>query len=127
MESAVLLFRKVTFSVFALGALFCTSAFSAISSTEYVDKHVENKGSDLATKAELAGKQDKGDYALKSDVPTKTSELTNDSGFVRSVDVPSVPDKVSELENDSGYITDSALSGYATTSSMNTELAKING
>lgn len=71
MESAVLLFRRVAFSVFALGALFCTSAFSAIPSTEYVDKHVENKVSDLATKAELAGKQDKGDYALKSDVPTK--------------------------------------------------------
>ena len=30
------------------------------------------------------GKQDKGDYALNSDIPTKTSELTNDSGFIDS-------------------------------------------
>lgn len=43
----------------------------------------------LATKTELQNglntKQDKGNYALKSEiptVPTKTSELTNDSGFI---------------------------------------------
>lgn len=33
-------------------------------------------------------------------VPTKVSELENDSGFITS---ESVPTKVSELENDSGY------------------------
>ena len=40
-------------------------------------------------------------------VPTKTSELTNDSGFITINDVPevTVPTKVSELENDSGFIT----------------------
>ena len=45
----------------------------------------------LATKTELQQglntKQDKGNYALKSEiptVPTKTSELTNDSGFITS-------------------------------------------
>lgn len=37
-------------------------------------------------------------------VPTKTSDLTNDSGFVTSV-----PTKTSDLTNDSGYITSSAL------------------
>ena len=35
-------------------------------------------------------------------VPTKTSELTNDSGFVTSADVPT---KTSQLENDSGFLT----------------------
>ena len=30
----------------------------------------------------IASKQDKGDYALKNDIPTKTSDLTNDSGFL---------------------------------------------
>ena len=29
----------------------------------------------------IDGKQDKGDYALKSELPTKTSELTNDSDY----------------------------------------------
>lgn len=38
--------------------------------------------SHLATKTELANKQDKGNYALKSEIPTKTSSLTNDSGFL---------------------------------------------
>ena len=33
----------------------------------------------------LEGKQDKGDYALKSELPTKTSELTNDSGFLTAI------------------------------------------
>ena len=47
---------------------------------------------------------DLGDYAKKSDiptVPTKTSQLTNDSGYITS---SSIPTKVSQLTNDSGYI-----------------------
>lgn len=35
-------------------------------------------------------------------VPTKTSDLTNDSGFVTSADVPT---KTSDLTNDSGFLT----------------------
>ena len=42
--------------------------------------------------------------SLKADVevPTKTSELDNDSGFITDDDIPT---KVSELENDSKYLT----------------------
>lgn len=47
-------------------------------------------------------------------IPTKTSDLTNDSGFITASDIPSIPTKTSDLTNDSGFITDSALSGYAT-------------
>ncbi len=41
-------------------------------------------------------------------VPTKTSDITNDSGFITASDIPSVtvPTKVSDLENDSKYQTD---------------------
>ena len=39
-------------------------------------------------------------------VPTKTSELTNDSGFVTSA---AVPTKTSELTNDSGFVTSAAI------------------
>ena len=39
-------------------------------------------------------------------VPSKTSELDNDSGFITSAAIPS---KVSELDNDAGYITSSAI------------------
>ena len=42
----------------------------------------------------------------RKDVPTKTSDLTNDSGFITSA---SVPTKTSDLTNDSGFITSSAL------------------
>lgn len=41
-------------------------------------------------------------------VPTKTSELTNDSGFITANDIPAaqeVPTKTSDLTNDSGFIT----------------------
>ena len=34
--------------------------------------------------AALDSKQDKGNYALKSEIPTKTSQLTNDSGFINN-------------------------------------------
>lgn len=39
-------------------------------------------------------------------IPTKTSDLTNDSGYITSA---SVPTKVSQLQNDSGYITSASL------------------
>ena len=50
----------------------------------------------------LEGKQDKGDYALKSELPTKTSELINDSGFLAAIP--------------SEYVTDTELTAknYAT-------------
>lgn len=47
------------------------------------------------------------------DVPTKTSDLTNDSGFITSDAIPTVPTKTSDLDNDSGFVT---------TSEMNTAL-----
>lgn len=40
-----------------------------------------------------------------SDIPQKTSELENDSGFITADDIPAVPTKTSELQNDSGFIT----------------------
>lgn len=52
------------------------------------------------------------DYAKQTDiptVPTKTSDLTNDSGFITSSAIPTVPTKTSQLTNDSGYITSSAI------------------
>jgi len=43
---------------------------------------------------------------LNANIPTKTSDLTNDSGFITSANLPT---KVSDLTNDSGFITDSSL------------------
>lgn len=52
------------------------------------------------------GIQPEGNYATISDIPTKTSELTNDSGFITS---SALPTKTSDLQNDSGYITSADL------------------
>ena len=37
------------------------------------------------------------------DVPTKTSDLQNDSGFITASDIPTIPTKTSQLTNDSGF------------------------
>lgn len=42
-------------------------------------------------------------------VPTKTSDLQNDSGFITAADIPAIPTKTSELQNDSGFVTSSAI------------------
>lgn len=87
--------------------------------------------SDLATVA-TTGSYD--DLSNKPTIPTKVSQLQNDSGYVPSSSLatvattgaysdltgtPTIPTKVSELQNDSGYITDSALSSYQTKTDAN--------
>jgi hypothetical protein len=44
-------------------------------------------------------------FLTTADIPTKTSQLTNDSGFITSSDIPTIPTKTSQLTNDSGFIT----------------------
>lgn len=57
-------------------------------------------------------------------IPTSTSELTNDSGFITNNDLPDVPTKTSELANDSGFITVDDISGKANQSYVDDKLAK---
>lgn len=52
------------------------------------------------------------DYAKKTNipsVPTKTSDLANDSGYITASAIPEVPTKTSDLTNDSGFITSAAI------------------
>lgn len=49
-----------------------------------------------------AENQDIIDNTIKASIPTKNSQLTNDSGFITSADIPT---KVSQLANDSDYQT----------------------
>lgn len=48
-------------------------------------------------------------FATTSQIPTKTSDLTNDSEFITAKDLPNVPDVVSAFINDAGYITSEAI------------------
>lgn len=43
------------------------------------------------------------------EVPTKISDLTNDSGFITAAAIPAVPTKTSDLQNDSGFVTSAAI------------------
>lgn len=74
-------------------------------------------------------------FATTSQIPTKTSELTNNSGFITAKDLPNVPDVVSAFTNDVGYITSEALptktsnlindSGFITASSIPTKTSEL--
>ena len=122
--------------------------WTASETQEYVDNAIEGISGfvteeqfeeGLATKQDVIDADNKLDYALISGtptIPTKTSDLTNDSDFQTGTDVqtalnvkqdvidannklaydllsgtPSIPTKTSDLQNDSGFITDSSLSG----------------
>ena len=52
------------------------------------------------------------------DVPTKTSQLQNDSGYITSDDIPTIPTKTSQLQNDSGYITSDDIPAIPTKTSQ---------
>ena len=61
------------------------------------------------------------DKTVNIAVPTKTSDLSNDSGYITNEALDDyatkaeLPTKVSQLENDSKFINESALDGYAKT------------
>ena len=72
---------------------------------------------------------------LESEMPSKTSDLTNDSGFITSSDVPT---KTSDLNNDSGFITNAPVAAeaaraqaaealLATISSLQAEISRATG
>ena len=102
-------------------------------SSDKIDTELGTKAntSDLATVATTGSYTD---LSNKPTIPTKVSELQNDSGYVAGSSLatvattgaysdltgtPTIPTKVSELQNDSGYITDSALSDYQTKTDNN--------
>ena len=75
-----------------------------------------------------------GTKANKTDIPTKVSQLENDSGYLKDhqdlsayAKTADIPTKTSELENDSGFLTEHQdLSAYAKTVDLNTTVSSIN-
>lgn len=47
-------------------------------------------------------------FITEADIPSRTSQLVNDSGFITSA---AIPTKVSQLTNDAGYATDDSVEG----------------
>lgn len=78
-----------------------------ISSTGVISATVPTKTSQL---------QNDSGFITSASVPTKTSELQNDSGFITSA---SIPTKTSDLQNDSGFITSSDVGDGTITIQMN--------
>lgn len=82
-----------------------------------------------------AGEIDLSQYAKLEDIVKKTSELTNDSGFItindvadyaKKSDIPVVPTVVSAFENDKGYLTEhQSLDGYAKTENIPTKVSQL--
>lgn len=48
---------------------------------------------------------DLSDYAFKTDLPTKTSQLTNDSGFITAADAPKVTESSGEATSNTSVVT----------------------
>ena len=73
------------------------------------------------------------DYAKTEDIPTKTSELTNDSGFLTEhqdishlANKSDVPTKVSQLTNDKGYLTEhQSLEGLASETYVDNKVSNL--
>lgn len=72
------------------------------------------------------------DKTVNIAVPTKTSDLSNDSGYITNEALDGyatkaeLPTKVSQLENDSKFINESALDGYAKTVDIPTKTSQLN-
>lgn len=85
---------------------------------KYTKAEIDALNTALEGKIDL--KQDKGDYALKSDIPTKVSELTNDSNFVTEAEVSGdLAGKADKTYVDEQLATKQPVGDYAT----KTELA----
>lgn len=65
------------------------------------------------------------------EIPTKTSDLTNNSGYITSsalnsyAQTSAIPTNVSQLSNDSGYLNSSDLEGYALSSEVPTKTSQL--
>ena len=88
--------------------------------------------------AEVSYTGDYGDLHNTPAIPSKTSDLTNDSGFITSADIPPIPSKTSDLTNDSGFITSADIptipsktsdlvndSGFITSASLPTKTSDL--
>ena len=90
-------------------------------SSEKIDDELDLKA-DTADLAEVATSGSYNDLSNKPSIPTKTSELTNDSGFITSAQVPTIDDtSVSSSSVWSSYKTSDVLGNKANSSDVYTK------
>jgi hypothetical protein len=74
---------------------------------DYVDDRIAEieigGGGEIPDLENYATKEFVAQEISKIDIPTKTSELTNDSGFITKNDIPTIPTALSQLEDDSSH------------------------
>lgn len=89
-----------------------------------VTESINNLKTSLESQIEL--KQDKGDYALKSDIPTKVSELQNDSQFVtKTALTDGLAPKADKTYVDEQLATKQPVGDYATNDDVNEEIETL--
>ena len=129
-------FAGITFNTYNNGAVALTlSPFTIINVEKSTNESIpiwEYKIIDIALQKIIVGMalyfDDYGGYyyelAMADNIPTKTSDLTNDSGFISGITSSMVTTALGytpyNSTNPSGYITSSALSPYALSSSLAT-------
>lgn len=85
---------------------------SVVNANKVAQVTVPTKTSDLTNDS---------NFATTSQIPTKTSDLTNDSNFATT---SQIPDSTSDLTNDSGFITDDDLPSLQQVLTSGTEIAR---
>lgn len=106
------------------------AASTSASNAQISETNAANSASAAAKSAADAAKFDPSSYYSKAEVdakiPTKTSQLTNNSGYITNADISleisaakaevraDIPTKVSQLTNDAGYITKSDITEGST-------------
>lgn len=115
--------RKILASDISGSSITVDNALDALSTNPVENNVIYTALQAKANTSSLSTVATSGSYAdlsNKPTIPTKTSDLTNDSDFVESTDLatvatsgsysdlsskPTIPSKTSDLTNDSGFIT----------------------
>lgn len=69
----------------------------------------ESKTIDIPVPSKTSELDNDSGFITSAAIPSKVSELDNDAGYITMSAIPAIPSKTSELDNDSGFITSSAL------------------
>ena len=69
----------------------------------------EAKTIDIPVPSNTSDLNNDSGFITSAAIPSKVSELDNDAGYITMSAIPAIPSKTSELDNDSGFITASAI------------------